>query len=96
MDTKRANRRDFLSKAARAAGGMMIAPGLIRQDTARPAMPYGTASGDVTRDRAIVWSRTDRRARMLVEWSTTESFQDVRRVRGRRPGLPRHTPHVSI
>ena len=36
----------------------------------------------MTGDRAIVWSRTDRPARMLVEWSTTESFQDVRRVRG--------------
>ena len=33
-------------------------------------------------DRAIVWSRTDRPARMVVEWSTTDSFTDVRRVVG--------------
>ena len=57
-------------------------PPSIRQAAARPDIPYGAASGDVTRDRAIVWSRTDRPARMLVEWSTTESFQNVPRVRG--------------
>ena len=54
----------------------------VRQDASRPGIPYGAASGDVTRDRAIIWSRTDRPARMLVEWSTTESFQSARRVRG--------------
>ena len=48
------------------------------QAAARPDIPYGAASGDVTRDRAIVWSRTDRPARMLVEWSTTESMQNAR------------------
>ena len=53
-----------------------------RQAAARPDIPYGAASGDVTRDRAIVWSRTDRPARMLVEWSTTESMQNARSVRG--------------
>lgn len=66
----------------RAAGGMMMAPGILRQDASRPTVASGTASGDLTRDRAVVWGRTDRRARMLVEWSTTESFQNVRRVRG--------------
>ena len=57
-------------------------PGIIRQDGARPAIPFGVSSGDVSGDRAIVWSRTDRPSRMLVEWSTTESFRNVRRVRG--------------
>jgi alkaline phosphatase D len=65
----------------KAAGGFALAPSFVRQDALRPQIPYGVASGDVTRDRAIVWSRTDRPARMLVEWSTTESFQNVRRVR---------------
>ena len=54
------------------------------QAPTRPDIPYGTTSGDVTRDRAIVWSRTDRPARMLVEWSTTESMQNARSVRGPR------------
>jgi len=76
------SRRTFLSTGLKAAGGFALAPALIRQAGARPDIPYGASSGDVTRDRAIVWSRTDRPARMLVEWSTTESFQNVRRVRG--------------
>jgi alkaline phosphatase D len=61
---------------------MAVAPAVIRQEGARPGMVHGTAVGDVTRDRAIVWSRTDRPARMLVEWSTTESFRNPRRVAG--------------
>jgi alkaline phosphatase D len=75
------SRRTFLSTTLK-AGGFAFAPALIRQGATRPDIPYGTSSGDVTRDRAIVWSRTDRPARMLVDWSTTESFQNVRRVRG--------------
>ncbi len=39
-------------------------------------------AGDVSGDRAIVWSRTDRPARMVVEWSTRASFCDVRRLVG--------------
>jgi alkaline phosphatase D len=45
-------------------------------------MPQGVAAGDIAAGRAIVWSRADRAARMFVEYSTTESFRDVRRVRG--------------
>jgi alkaline phosphatase D len=74
-------RRTFLSATAKAAG-FALAPAVLRQDSSRPAIPYGVTSGDVSRERAIVWSRTDRPARMLVEWSTTESFQNARRVRG--------------
>ena len=81
-DRQPGDRRQFLALASRGAAGMIFAPGFIRQDASRPAVAYGTISGDVTRDRAIVWGRTDRRARMLVEWSTTESFQNVRRLRG--------------
>ena len=76
------SRRTFLSTTFKAAGSFALAPVVMRQDAARPAIPYGVASGDVTHDRAIVWSRSDRPSRMLVEWSTTESFQNVRRVRG--------------
>ena len=30
----------------------------------------------------MIWSRSDRSARMIVEWSTTEAFRDPRRVLG--------------
>jgi alkaline phosphatase D len=80
------DRRGFLSTTLKAAGGLLACraealSAKAGQDGARPAIPFGISAGDVTRDRAIVWSRTDRPARMLVEWSTTESFQNVRRVR---------------
>jgi alkaline phosphatase D len=45
-------------------------------------LPYGVASGDVTSNAAIVWSRTDRPARLLVEYATTESFRNARRIEG--------------
>src|SRR4051812_10160159 len=45
-------------------------------------MAYGTASGDVGPHRAIVWSCTDRPARMRVEWATTESFRDSGQLLG--------------
>jgi len=75
-------RRTFLSTTLKAAGGYAFTSAFLRQDAGRPQIPYGASSGDVTRNRAIVWSRTNRPARMLVEWSTTETFQNVRRVRG--------------
>jgi alkaline phosphatase D len=58
------------------------APAIITRDAARPGMPSGVSSGDVSDGRAIVWSRTDRPARMIVEYSTTPSFTDTRRVVG--------------
>src|SRR5262249_16680072 len=48
----------------------------------RPATPYGVMTGDVVGDRAIVWSRSDRSARMVVEWSTSDRFVDARRIVG--------------
>lgn len=55
-------------------------PALLRGD--RPSLPDGIASGDVTSQSAIVWSRTDRPARMVVEWSLSDRFTDLRRVVG--------------
>lgn len=45
-------------------------------------MPCGVATGDVAAGQAVVWSRTDRPARLIVEYSTTASFADTRRVVG--------------
>jgi alkaline phosphatase D len=49
---------------------------------ARPAVTDGVASGDVRGRSAVVWARTDRPARMVVEFATTDSFRDARRVVG--------------
>lgn len=63
-------------------GWAQSAPAVVTSDKMRPAIPYGVQSGDVTGSRGIVWSRTDRPARMLIEYATTDSFQDARRVIG--------------
>jgi alkaline phosphatase D len=79
------HRRDFLQHGAAAfvtASSSARAFGIIVQDANRPATPCGVATGDVSAGRAIVWSRTDRPARMIVEYSTTPSFADRRRVVG--------------
>ena len=46
--------------------------------SSRPEVPSGVQTGDVTADRALIWSRTDRPARMQVQWDTKESLSDAR------------------
>ncbi|MBL8168034.1 MAG: alkaline phosphatase D family protein [Acidobacteria bacterium] len=86
-------RRNFLSRMTQAGGGALAArvitpgllanaPAIITSAQARPLTPFGVMSGDVSADRAIVWSRTDRPARMIVEYATTESWQNAQRVVG--------------
>lgn len=73
-----------------AAGGSLLpsilraqsAPAAITRDAARPLLPSGLQSGDVLADRAIVWARASRDARMWIEWSTTSGFANPTRVRG--------------
>jgi alkaline phosphatase D len=84
------SRRTFTSEILRASAAVLAAPAFYRETGAaaaeikgsRPMITHGVASGDVSLDSAIIWSRCDRPARMTVEWSTTESFRDVRRVVG--------------
>ena len=66
-------------------GRMLVAqeaPAAIKRDSARPAARQGVASGDVGHDRAIIWSRSDRPAQMMVEWSTSDRFADSKREPG--------------
>ncbi len=58
------------------------APAVIRSEKGRPALQQGVASGEVQGDSAVIWSRTDRPARMIVEWATTSAFRDATRVVG--------------
>jgi alkaline phosphatase D len=58
------------------------APAVITRDAMRPQMPSGIQSGDPQVDSAVIWARSDRAARMWVEWSTTASWANLQRVRG--------------
>ena len=86
------SRRSFLRRSA-AGGAVVLAhgglPGILRAQQApsvitggRPLTVHGLQTGDVLSDRAIVWSRADRPARMLVEWDRSPSFRHPVRVRG--------------
>jgi alkaline phosphatase D len=77
----RLSRRRFLQSTAAtglvALGGGLAFPGISRAAD-RPLVTHGVQSGDVGIDRAVLWSRTDRPAQAIFEWSTTESFKDAR------------------
>jgi len=50
--------------------------------TSAPRVTHGVQAGDVQLGRAVVWSRCDEPARMVVEWDRTDRFTDPRRARG--------------
>jgi alkaline phosphatase D len=58
------------------------APAIVTAPGARPVVADGVASTLVSDDAAVVWARADRAARMLVEYATSDTFRDVRRVVG--------------
>src|SRR5262245_39858339 len=58
------------------------APALIASDRMRPRITSGLQIGDVSGARALVWSRTDRPARMMVERAFHADFRDAVRLRG--------------
>lgn len=88
----RAERRHALSllgAGALYAGGGLSAilaagkpPAVIKAEAARPQLPSGVMSGDIDAGRAVIWSRCDRDARMLVDIATTEAMRDARRIVG--------------
>ena len=51
-----------------------LAPAVIASVKDRPQLTDGVQSGDLPGDRAMVWSRSDRPARMVVEWDTPMGF----------------------
>jgi alkaline phosphatase D len=56
------------------------APAFAR--SGRPSAGWGVQTGDVTANSGLVWVRSDRPARMIVETSATESFRNPRRWHG--------------
>jgi len=84
--------RDLLHGAGAAGAALVVpprslwtpaqgAPAVVTSERLRPQWPSGVQSGDPLTDRAVLWARTDRPARLHVEWDTTDRFRTVRRVR---------------
>ena len=61
---------------------LSAAPAYITQDHARPQLAQGIQIGDVQSHNAVIWSRSDRPARMLVEYDLDPSFSSPVKVRG--------------
>jgi len=85
------SRRSFLKSTGAAGASTLLstslAPRAFAQAAAfvssdRPVLGQGLQIGDVTGDRAIIWSRADRESRLVVDWSTTPSFARATRVIG--------------
>jgi alkaline phosphatase D len=70
-------------RVIQAVGAGLLLPGLTPVVMAsvkdRPQLTDGVQSGDLLGDRAIIWSRSDRPARMVVEWDTHSLFTSPRR-----------------
>lgn len=83
------DRRRFIKQTcllASSAGITSILPsrgwGLVRSDAQRPQVQQGIQFGDVSKDRAMVWSRSDRPARMWIDCSYQASFKQSQTLRG--------------
>ncbi|WP_031094147.1 alkaline phosphatase D family protein [Streptomyces sp. NRRL S-15] len=69
------------------ASAAVAVPGVVTSAPAfalsgRPSASWGVQVGDVTASSALVWVRSDRPARMVVETSATESFRRARTWHG--------------
>ena len=84
------SRRLFLKLGAAGAAGAMVpgwrlaegAPAIIVAQSERPQALQGLTFGDPGNGSVVVWSRSDRAARMIVEWSYDEQFKDAQRLIG--------------
>src|SRR5690606_32018985 len=70
------SRREFLTSAGAMAlvGASGLARPYISRAASRPVFIHGVQSGDVDATSGMIWTRTDRPARVMFEVSTTESF----------------------
>jgi phosphodiesterase/alkaline phosphatase D-like protein len=58
------------------------APAIVASAAERPQALQGLHFGDPHGGAVVVWSRSDRPARMLVEWSYDEQFNESQRIVG--------------
>src|SRR5688500_16490907 len=70
------NRRRFLKCSA------VFPFAFTRQPQSRPQVAGGVQIGDPLSSRAMIWGQSDRESTLLVEYATTETFRDSRRIRG--------------
>lgn len=83
-------RREFLHNVSALsvgayAGYSMMVPAMgdfVTDDKYLPNITHGVSSGDVSQDKAVIWSRSDRPAKMIVDVASNESFKNAKRFYG--------------
>ena len=82
-------RREFLDRSVGGLAYSLIArhafaqsPAIVGSDRLRPRLDAGVSAGLAGPNRAIVWAHADREARLVVEFSTVETFARSRKVTG--------------
>jgi alkaline phosphatase D len=83
-------RRTFLG-AATATGLLAATPSVAFARSSRPVLTHGVQAGDPVNGSAVVWTRADRTARMVVEVARDESFAGALRIPG-----PMLTPETGF
>ncbi|HZX37589.1 MAG TPA: alkaline phosphatase D family protein [Streptomyces sp.] len=79
-DRRSVLRGTVAASAALALPAIGAAPALAL--SGRPRAAWGVQTGDVTASSGLVWVRSDRPARMIVETSATDSFRRAHRHHG--------------
>ncbi|MCX4587446.1 alkaline phosphatase [Streptomyces sp. NBC_01481] len=79
-DRRSVLRGTVAASAALALPTLAAAPALAL--SGRPGAAWGVQTGDVTSSSGLVWVRSDRPARMIVETSATDSFRHTHRWHG--------------
>ena len=64
------------------AGLLILAPAVHAESGDIPQMEQGIQIGDLAPGRAMIWSRADRPARMMVEYAYNPQFADAVTIRG--------------
>jgi alkaline phosphatase D len=83
-------RRQFIQVGSAALGAIALprwaaaqsAPAIVPLDASRPVAAQGVQFGDPSRGSVLVWSRSDRPSRMVVEWSLDAQFAQATRIVG--------------
>lgn len=65
-------------------------------ETGALAVTHGVASGDVSAESAIVWSRANKEAVMVVEYATDEAMSDAQMVMGQATAETDYTAQVTL
>jgi alkaline phosphatase D len=84
------DRRRFIQIGSAALGASVVphwaaaqaAPAIVPLDASRPNALQGVQFGDPSRGSVLVWSRSDRPSRLVVEWSLDAQFTQATRIVG--------------